>query len=306
MIKTEWQKAPEINIDHKTISREQINKLYELRSQVLDWELETGFLGFFTANPGYRYAFTRRLEVLFELLPELREKRVLEIGCAAGILANALAPYVREYVGIDVTPTAIQFARTLSRQLRQFNTRFIVADAHELPFPAASFDLLITTETYEHLIEPMRALREFHRVLRPGGHIVITTPTAPNLSDFCMRLLHFFKRDIYLEEEAQFDKKAYFSAKRAGKSLPPAAFQRVHFRFSYRKLTADFENVGFCILRSKGAVFSLPPYVFATYSILPSPLLPLIRHLEELLNKIHLFPRWGSFTTGFLLEKRTP
>ncbi len=51
----------------------------------------------------------------------------------------------------------------------------IVADAHTLPVPDESFDMIVCSEVLEHLYDPARAVREMHRVLRPGGTVVLTT-----------------------------------------------------------------------------------------------------------------------------------
>lgn len=304
MIKTEWDSVEEPDLSVETIKRDEINQLYELRSQLLDWEVETGFLGFFTDNPGYRYVFRRRLEILFDMLPEdLSTLRVVEMGTAAGVVANALAPYVKEYAGTDVTPTALKFAQALSDRLGYKNIKYIVADGHNLPFPDNEFDLYITTETYEHLVNPLEGLREMYRVLKPGGVVAFTTPTAPNLSDATMKLIQLFKRDVHVEDTAQFDKKAYHAARRAGKQLPLTTFKRVHYRFGYAPLVRDFQSVGFEVVKSKGAVFGFPPYYLATYQVMPRWLLPAIRQGEEFLNELGIFQRYGAIATGFQLRK---
>lgn len=52
----------------------------------------------------------------------------------------------------------------------------LVAQAHDLPVEDASFDAVVCTQVLEHLPEPWLALEEFHRVLRPGGRVVVTAP----------------------------------------------------------------------------------------------------------------------------------
>ncbi len=307
MLKTEWATIEEPDLSISTIKRDEINALYELRSELLDWETETGFLGFFTSNPGYRYNFTRRLEILFDMLPPagiLKNARVGEMGTAAGIVANSLAPYVKEYFGTDVTPTALKFAKALSDKLGYVNTHYQVADGHKLPFADNSLDVIVSTETYEHLVNPVEGLREMYRSLKPGGVVVFTTPTAPTLSDLFMKTLQIFKRDLHVEDTAQFDKKAYFAARRAKKNVPDTVFKRVHYRFGYNNLVKDFESVGFEVRKSKGAIFGFPPYYLATYQIIPSWLLAVVRQFEELLNELGIFARWGAVSTGFQLVKK--
>lgn len=303
LVRKELATVPEVDMRMETIAHEEINELYELRSQLLDWTTETGFLGFFDENAGRRYIYRRRLEVLLELVPDFRSKNVLEIGCAAGILASLLAPTCREFVGIDVTPTAIEFARKLARTLHRFNTRFFVGDAHALAFPDASFDAIVSMEVFEHLIDPGKALEEFSRVLKPGGVIVLTTTTAVSPSDAVARLIRLFRRDFYVDTEEQFDKKAYLAAQAKGLTVKPEVFRRVHHRFGYTQLTNLFHNKGFAVRRSKGAILAFPPLYNAVYPVLPALAIPVVRELEELLNELGAFQRFGSVTTAFLLEK---
>ncbi len=303
LVRKEWAPVPAVNLAEATLRGDEMNRLYELRAKLLDWTVETGFLGFFDPNPGRRYIYTRRLEVFRELLPDLSGKRVLEIGCAAGIVAALLAPQAREYVGIDVTETAIAFARRLHRELSSFNTRFIVADAHALPFPDRRFDVIVSTETFEHLLQPGIALDEFHRVLVPEGELTLTTTTAFTPSDAVVRLIRLFKRDFYVETEEQFDKKAYLAALGKGLEDPPEVFRRVHRRFGYGKLARLFTAHGFAVEKAKGAVFAFPPVYPAVYQFLPRFILPAVRWMEELLNEPGVFKRIGSVTTGFRLRR---
>lgn len=303
LLRKEWAAVPRVDLSASTIRRDDMNRLYDLRAKLLDWTIETGFLGFFDANPGRRYIYCRRLEVFQEMIPDLRGKRVLEVGCAAGIVATLLAPSSREYVGVDVTETALKFARRLNRELGNFNTRFLVADAHQLPFPDRSFDVIVTTETFEHFLDPGKALDEFHRVLVPDGEIAMTTTTAVTPSDAVVKIIRLLKRDFYVDTEEQFDKKAYLAAVGKGLEVPPEVFRRVHRRFGYGKLTRLFTAHGFAVEKAKGAVFAFPPVYLAVYQFLPRFVLPIVRWTEELINEPGIFKRIGAVTTGFRLRR---
>ncbi len=106
------------------------------------------------------------------LLPHLRSgMHVLDAGCGPGSitlgLAAALAP--GEVVGIDVQPSQVEKARALAVQRGVTNVRFEASNVYELPFPDGSFDAAFANSVLEHLREPVRALAELRRVLRPGG-----------------------------------------------------------------------------------------------------------------------------------------
>ena len=106
------------------------------------------------------------------LLPHLRAgMHVLDAGCGPGSITLGLAAAVAlgEVVGIDMQLSLVEQARALAVQRGVTNARFEVANVYDLPFPDGSFDAAFANRVLEHLREPVRALAELRRVLRPGG-----------------------------------------------------------------------------------------------------------------------------------------
>lgn len=102
-------------------------------------------------------------------------ERLLEVGCGNGAVARALAqqcPAIQEIVAIDASALMIAQAQQHLRQ-RDLPIRFIVADAHQLPFPDASFDRCYAQELFVILPDPHQALMELARVTRAGGHLCL-------------------------------------------------------------------------------------------------------------------------------------
>jgi ubiquinone/menaquinone biosynthesis C-methylase UbiE len=104
------------------------------------------------------------------------DERVLDVGTGAGALAFALAPLVREVVGLDPVPELLELARARARP----NTEFVEGDGAALPFPDASFDLAGTHRTLHHVAGPERMVAELARVTRPGGHVLVVDQLAPD------------------------------------------------------------------------------------------------------------------------------
>jgi ubiquinone/menaquinone biosynthesis C-methylase UbiE len=103
-------------------------------------------------------------------------ERALDVGTGAGALAFALAPLVREVVGLDPVPELLELARARSRP----NTEFVEGDGAELPFADSSFDLAGTHRTLHHISQPERVVAELARVTRPGGHVLVVDQLAPD------------------------------------------------------------------------------------------------------------------------------
>lgn len=93
---------------------------------------------------------------------------VLEVGSGLGLLARDVAARVPggRVVGLEHSPEQLATAR---RSATAVNLEFAQGDAHALPFADGTFDLVFCRYVLEHLADPVRALREMHRVLKPAG-----------------------------------------------------------------------------------------------------------------------------------------
>ncbi|HYX87906.1 MAG TPA: methyltransferase domain-containing protein [Gaiellaceae bacterium] len=105
------------------------------------------------------------------------EERALDSGTGSGALAFALAPHVREVVGVDLVPELLEQAR--ARAERFPNVSFVEGDATKLPFEYASFDLAGALRTLHHIARPELAMAELVRVTRPGGRLLVVDQIAP-------------------------------------------------------------------------------------------------------------------------------
>ncbi|MFF4383003.1 methyltransferase domain-containing protein [Kitasatospora sp. NPDC001547] len=106
--------------------------------------------------------------------------RVLDAGCGAGVVARAMAVrFGLTVTGVDVLDFHLAEARRLSARARMGErTAFRWGDFHRLPFGDGEFDGAYSMETLVHSYDPARALAEFHRVLRPGGRLVLLGPMS--------------------------------------------------------------------------------------------------------------------------------
>jgi Methylase involved in ubiquinone/menaquinone biosynthesis len=114
-------------------------------------------------------------ERLRSLLTFSGDERALDVGTGAGALAIALAPLVREVVGVDIVPELL----AEGRKRASANVELIEADATALPFERGSFDLVCTARTLHHVPRPELVLAEMNRVLRAGGTMLVVDQIAP-------------------------------------------------------------------------------------------------------------------------------
>jgi SAM-dependent methyltransferase len=98
--------------------------------------------------------------------------RVLEIGCGMGTDGAQFAKAGADYTGIDLTDAAVELARKRF-QVSGLKGEFRVADAERLNFPDGSFDLVYSHGVLHHTPDIEAAVREIHRVLKPGGRAMV-------------------------------------------------------------------------------------------------------------------------------------
>jgi SAM-dependent methyltransferase len=96
-------------------------------------------------------------------------RRLVDVGSGTGALLDGFRTFADEAVGVELDETALGISRGLGLDVRQ-------APAHELPFPDGSVDIVTAFDVLEHLGDDLGAAREFHRVLGPGGSVVVTVP----------------------------------------------------------------------------------------------------------------------------------
>lgn len=99
--------------------------------------------------------------------------RVLDVGCGTGYLLQVLARRYRDaeqLVGIDAAPAMITAAGACSRDDR---LTFVLGVAEHIGCPDNTFDLIVSTTSFDHWTDQQAGLAECARVLRPGGHLVL-------------------------------------------------------------------------------------------------------------------------------------
>lgn len=151
-----------------------------------------------------RQEITDLLEYVGSLTAELRRDRALDFGCAVGRLTQALADHFREAVGVDIASAMIEAARAHNRHGGR--VRYILNTAPDLDLlETASFDLVYTNKVLQHIPPAAQYayIREFMRVLRPGGVAVFQTRNGPRIEPGTPRALLYTINRRYIRRLSQ-------------------------------------------------------------------------------------------------------
>lgn len=185
-----------------------------------------------------------------------KNKTVLDIGCGAGILTNALAQAGHRVHGIDLSPKSLEVA---AKHDVTGSVAYQVANAYCLPYEDQTFNVVCAMDVLEHVEEPALLISEASRVLKPGGLFFFHTFNRNFLSymliikgvEWCVpnapKNMHVYPLFIKPDElREMFEKKNLVIEKIHG--FRPKIFTRAFVQMLFsRKVPKDF---GFCFSKS--------------------------------------------------------
>jgi ubiquinone/menaquinone biosynthesis C-methylase UbiE len=200
------------------------------------------------STPAGKIRWKRRVEMLTgSLQPGMK---VLEIGCGTGFFTQEIIKKKVQLTAIDISPDLLELAKSY---ISDPDLEFRLENAYQMTFANQSFDAVVGSSVLHHL-EVDQALKEFYRVLKPGGYIAFTEPNMLN-------------PQIAMERNIPAVKKAM------GNSPDETAF----FIWSIRK---KLKNTGFTNIE-------VVPFDFLHPSI-PKSLIPIMLPLTGIAEKIPL------------------
>jgi ubiquinone/menaquinone biosynthesis C-methylase UbiE len=164
--------------DQERLERERRHGLEILKTKESNW-------GWHTAAGRIRWE--RRLSYLKSLALG-HDALVLEIGAGTGTFTAGLSETFRNLTAIDISPDLLQVAKAKAP-----HAQLLCMDAHSLEFASNHFDAIVGCSVLHHL-DWTTALREFHRVLKPGGLIRFSEPNLLNPQIFLQKNIPFLKR----------------------------------------------------------------------------------------------------------------
>jgi ubiquinone/menaquinone biosynthesis C-methylase UbiE len=249
----------------------------------------------------WREAYTRRdvfgeiyrgrQTVLLKLVDELslaKKARVLDVGCGWGFLSISLAHRGFLVNSVDHASRMVEIARTQVKHAG-LEDRIIVnvGDAHNFAFPSDSFDLVVGLGAVPWLHDLKKALAEFERVLKTGGHLVLSVDNSRSARlhwwlDFPAALRSLTRRGL-----------------RKMNLTPPEVKKNVAFshRYSVEEFSKYLRAAGFETIKYNGVGFG--PFTFFGQQIFPNAGVLLNLKLQQYSTKRFRF--LNKFASQFVI-----
>ena len=155
--------------------------------------------------------------------------QILDLGCGNGSLSNAIAQQGYQVTGIEDSLTGVENAH------KNFpDCKFIHASVYDLPYKHLDqeFDIIISAEVIEHLVYPRELIKAAHKLLKPQGSVIITTPYHGYIKNLALALSG--KMDSHFTALWDGGHIKFFSVKTLTQLLTEEGFSNCKFEFAGR------------------------------------------------------------------------
>jgi len=174
----------------------------------------------------------------------VKGKNVLDIACGEGYGSFLLSKFATHVTGIDISNEVIQHA---INEYKKSNIEFITGSACEIPVLDKSFDVIVSFETIEHLLDHEKMISEMFRVLKDDGVILISTPEKSMYSEKVNFSNKFHLKELYLDDfknilQSRFKfVDVYFQKYFCGSIFISEKVEDNYFKF----ISGDFNEINF-------------------------------------------------------------
>jgi ubiquinone/menaquinone biosynthesis C-methylase UbiE/biotin operon repressor len=145
--------------------------------------------------------------------------RYVDLGIGDGLLTLMLSEVAEQVTAVDISPKMLTALRARAAQKGIENVTTVEGPIEDLPLPDASFDVAVLSQALHHAVEPAKALAEAHRVLVPGGRVLVIDLLAHT--------------EDWVRDQLQ-DQQLGFTEQALGALLSKAGFERVHVQRAAR------------------------------------------------------------------------
>jgi SAM-dependent methyltransferase len=218
-----------------------------------------------------------RLQQIVNIAEKIQFTSFIDVGCAEGFYIKLLSPNIlrsKEFcvVGLDIAKSYLAKAKTKAP-----NALLVLGDAHKLPFKEGSFDLVLCSEVFEHVLNPASVLKELVRVSRK---YLILTAAGENLFHFFIKKLGLMKTE---------DPYAYFG------------HGHIHEMSIHETLIPWAEQLGCKCLNSLVTCYF--PLSFMRKHRAPTFTMPIIKVLDRILSEIPVIKNFATVQIALLSKQ---
>ena len=158
------EELPECSKDHAALKH--LNRKRKDKARAYFDELAGKF--------GKHYVPGRSWKALAEALIKVMNYDVIaDLGAGEGTLSQLLALRAKKVIAVDISPKMVEFGQALAIQHDLPNLEFRLGEIEDVPIDNATVDLAILSQALHHAEDPLRAIAEAYRILKPGGRILI-------------------------------------------------------------------------------------------------------------------------------------
>lgn len=172
------------------------------------------------ATPAHNYLLPAIIDLIQDLGDDLS---VLDAGCGNGFVAGILARAGYKVTAIDISEDGIVLARKAYPNVR-FEVASVYDDLHSI---VNEVDVVVSSEVIEHLYYPQQFLQNARSIIRPGGHIILTTPYHGYFKNLALSLFNQWDKHFTVGWTGGHIK--FFSEKTLSKMLQDAGFSQITF-----------------------------------------------------------------------------
>jgi len=169
-------------------------------------------------NPLVRELFWRRLGALLALSKPPAHDRALDFGGGNGVLAPTLS---RLYGEVNVVDLRTEMVDELRQRDGLSNVKVLPGDIFGLGLPPDSFDTIVAADVLEHIVDLPPLVREFKRILKPGGELLVSAPSENRFYEFGRRVFGYTKPDDHYHPASYIERTAASELRQAARRYFP-------------------------------------------------------------------------------------
>lgn len=169
-------------------------------------------------NPLVKWLFWKRIKTILGLASP--SEKVLDFGAGSGILMPSLSKNFKEVYSLDLDTAPLRYMK----EKNNFNNVKIIQGNknNKLPFKDNFFDIIFAADVLEHFKESSEIQKEFKRVLKKGGYLVVSGPTENKLYEIGRKFLYWRKKpsDHYTDVKEVMKKSSELFKIESVKTIP--------------------------------------------------------------------------------------